>query len=279
MSEYAPNAIRKLYDDVKAAIPSAEFSGILGVSSNGHTWGYHRSRKWDIEHGDDGAADYSVQLKADRLGDGDAASALDIKLPPEQMKLTGARLRAAFKAHDPRVRALREFGGTLDGRVTFSRDRISGRESWGEWDDSHLWHDHLSALRKFANDYAALAPIARVLAGVPMTAAEKAQALGSRVVAVVTGKKAPKWTLPAGHFYGLITGPAKCHGGYFASERPAVALIQKRLQSLGFAPRVAGWADGRYEAPTKAAVVRWQRAHKRKPTGCITRADWSVLFG
>ena len=42
MAEYAPAAIRGLYNLIKAGLPSAEMSGIIGDTA--HTYGYHRCR-------------------------------------------------------------------------------------------------------------------------------------------------------------------------------------------------------------------------------------------
>ena len=139
MAEYAPAAIRGLYNLIKAGLPSAEMSGVVGDTA--HTYGYHRCR--NVVPG----GDYSRQHSLDQQGDGWAASALDVKLPPDQMRAVTARLISAAKAGDPRLRALREFCGTTDGVRTHGFDLSTGRESLGEWDDSHLWHVHLSVYR------------------------------------------------------------------------------------------------------------------------------------
>jgi len=106
----------------------------------------------------------------DKEGDGWAASALDVKLPTTLMKTVTARLMAAMKAEDPRIHAVREFFGTLDGATVTGWDRHSlanSRDgSFTSSDDSHLWHVHLSIYRKYATDAAALLPIADVMAGV-----------------------------------------------------------------------------------------------------------------
>lgn len=179
--EYAPAAIEGLYRAIKARIPAAELSGILGDPS--HTYGYHRARAKLP------ASDYSVQLRRDQLGDAWAASALDVKLPdgPDStMTEVSWRLRHALRVKDPRVRAIREFGGTLDGRVTYSRDAADDSDSFGTWDDSHLWHVHLSIYRKFATDPVALAHVAAVMAGDPMTWGQRARAYFVR-----TGRRFP----------------------------------------------------------------------------------------
>ncbi len=266
MADYAPTAIRGLYELIKARIPSAELSGIVGDSA--HTYGYHRCR--NVLPG----GDYSRQLSLDQQGDGWAASALDVKLPADQMRAVTTRLISAAKAGDPRLRALREFCGTTDGTRTHSFDLSNRREGLGEWDSSHLWHVHLSVYRAYADDAAALAPIAEVIAGASGSQPSPPPKLPPAVRAA--------WPLPPGHYFGLITGPNESHGGTNDTERTHVQKIQQRLQALGYAPKVADWADGKFEAPTKDAVAAWQRAKYARSTtrfGEVWSDDWSRLFG
>jgi hypothetical protein len=86
------------------------------------------------------------------------------------------------------------------------------------------------------------------------------------------------WPLPAGHYFGLITGPAASHGGYYASERVHVQRIQQALQRAGKAPNVSGWADGKYEQATRNAVIAWQRSVGFVQTGNIWPDDWNKLL-
>jgi hypothetical protein len=93
----------------------------------------------------------------------------------------------------------------------------------------------------------------------------------------------PAWSLPRGHYYGLITGPAASHGGYYASERPAIQAIQRRLIAKGYVPGISdwrsGWADGRFEQPTADAVTRFQRAEMPGTTfyGQVWSDDYARL--
>jgi len=160
MSAVAPAAIYSLWNKVHAYIPSAELSGIVGDVA--HSFGYHLARR-DLP-----GNDYSVQLNLDQQGSSANASALDVSLSPDLMKLVTGRLINAAKKKDPRLRALREFCGTTDGYTTHNYDLSNGYEGFGEWDDSHLWHVHLSFYRAYADNAAALAPIADVMAGKPL---------------------------------------------------------------------------------------------------------------
>jgi hypothetical protein len=267
------------------SVPGAVLSGIVGDAS--HTYGYHRSRNWILASGQFGSGDYSVQLPQDHKGDADAAAALDISLPPDMIKLVTHRLIHAMRDNDARIRAVREVFGTVDGtHVTgwdrHNPDRITD-DSWTSSDDSHLWHIHLSFYREFATDTAALAPIVNVCAGhgEPMPDPEvfatdpaPPKPLGPH----------PAWPLPADDYFGLVSGPAKSHGGFFIWERPYVRWIQRRLITLGFVPGVhdthSDWVDGVFEQPTKDAVAAWQLDRWATQTtrfGEIWRDDWQRL--
>jgi hypothetical protein len=97
----------------------------------------------------------------------------------------------------------------------------------------------------------------------------------------------PGWTLPAGHYYGNLAGPAASHGGYYAGERPIVKIIQQWLIYHGCVAGVpasswatSGWADGRWEAPTDVACRAWY-ARFRPGQPYVTRIyadDYGVLI-
>jgi hypothetical protein len=256
MTEYAPQNLRNLYDRIK--LSSKQMSGIVGDSS--HTYGYHRGRHYV------GPADYSVTLTADKTGDGEAACALDVKLSAADMELATKRLMAACRGNDPRVRCLREFFGTLDGTRVTGWDRHDpaalGDDGYTTSDDSHLWHIHLSIYRSLVLTTAVL-QIADVINGIPLPDGPHLREVW------------PAY-MPAGHYFGLYTGPAESHGGFYASERPAVTKIQQRLTKLGY-PLVA---DGRFGPATKAAVAKWQHAKVPGTTrfGEVWRDDWTKLF-
>lgn len=161
MSAVAPSAIYALWNAIKAKQPRAQLGGIVGDTA--HSFGYHLARR-DLP-----ASDYSVSLPADKLGSSANASALDVSLPADLMKRYTANLLAAAKAGDHRLRALREFCGTLNGTDTYPYDLSShSGEGINSWDDSHLWHIHLSFYREFADNEAALLPIADVMLGIPL---------------------------------------------------------------------------------------------------------------
>ena len=146
-ADYAPDALVKLGQEAASQLGhGCQFSGVLG--DNLHTYGYHRGR-CVLPSGD-----YSVQKSLDKQGPACAAGAVDLSFNPEGMKTMTARLRASAKdPNDHRLDCIAEFAGTLTGNQTFNRDCDTGYEGWGEWDDSHLWHVHISVHRKYADDY------------------------------------------------------------------------------------------------------------------------------
>jgi hypothetical protein len=173
MTEYAPQAIRGLFTMINKAIPEALNSGIVGNAL--HHSGYHRSRDVLVATGH--TCDYSIQADPDRKGDGAAASALDVSLPPALMRVVTGRMVEACKANDPRISALREVIGSLDGKNVCGYNRVAtgigtrskvGFVASGFSDGSHLWHVHFSVLRQFANDTAAVKAIGAVATGLPL---------------------------------------------------------------------------------------------------------------
>lgn len=124
-----------------------------------HLSGYHRSRNWVLHSPDSahGSRDYSVQLAldttADGGGDGDDVAAFDFTPGVwgssdnrAKMKLITQRLLAACQNHDPRVAALREFAGTLNGTSVVTWD-CSRNAFKTPFDSSHLDHVHGSIYR------------------------------------------------------------------------------------------------------------------------------------
>jgi hypothetical protein len=156
MAEYAPDALRRLFDAIQAGIPSAINSGIIGDSA--HTYGYHRGRDY-VSPGD-----YSAEHPEDLGGDGQAACGLDLSWGEAGPQFdVSARLLAAAQAGDPRLSALRSFFGSVDGVRVIGWDLAENTPATS--DDSHLWHVHMSVHRESAGDWAALEPVAQVITG------------------------------------------------------------------------------------------------------------------
>lgn len=93
----------------------------------------------------------------------------------------------------------------------------------------------------------------------------------------------PSYGLPAGHVYGLITGPANHHGGINAAEKAKVKALQGQLIRKGAVgaqrdPNRTTWDDGRYESATAAAVRRFQKAEGLVVDGLVGPTTWTRLF-
>lgn len=127
----------------------------FGAKGNlNHESGYHRSRAWILHSPDSpyGARDYSVLLAADKGNDNDVA-AFDFTpgvwgSPDNRRKMISITTRVvdALKRNDPRVSALREFAGTLDGVHVVTYDHSRGAFKT-PFDSSHLDHCHGSIYR------------------------------------------------------------------------------------------------------------------------------------
>jgi hypothetical protein len=155
VTEYAPDAIEGLFDAIAREFDSAEFSGIVGDQY--HTYGYHRGRHYVS------SADYSVQLADDQKGSGEAACGLDVSLNDADMATVTRRLIDAVNRNDPRLIGCRSFLGTTDGYTVTGRDCRSG--AWITGDPSHLWHEHFSIIRKYADDHDAMQDLASIITG------------------------------------------------------------------------------------------------------------------
>jgi hypothetical protein len=163
MAEYAPANLKWLGSRVGPDLRGV-LSGIIGDSA--HTYGYHRCRFCV------GGGDYSTQLSEDRQGDGYAVSGIDMSFSDSLMRLYTSRLKTAADQNDPRIKNMREFYGTLDSNTVYGRTHAgSGDSSWerSSADSSHLWHIHISVLRKFANDKPTMQGILDVMLGKPLT--------------------------------------------------------------------------------------------------------------
>lgn len=167
------DAMWRLWIEFKRHESTAKFGGIVAEKPGYHSW---RSRL--------PITDYSVEdVQADRRGSSAIADALDISLPADKMRLYTARLDKAARARDPRLYSsrgpvLREFIGTLDSKnvycyvLTGGRPLGVGADAGPDpgRDETHLWHIHLSVIRQFGEDWAALDGVLSVLRGESLTA-------------------------------------------------------------------------------------------------------------
>lgn len=151
----------QLWETIDGVVPTAQLGGIFANKS-----GYHNTVNANLASWPN---DYSVQQSQDLQGPRDKARALDITLSAAEMRRrTGYLQRAALHPEDNRLRALREFIGTLDSVNVYCLIRDSN----GVWrfnggrDRSHLSHIHKSVYTTYVDNWNALGPIASVYAGV-----------------------------------------------------------------------------------------------------------------
>ena len=93
----------------------------------------------------------------------------------------------------------------------------------------------------------------------------------------------PVWDLPRGHYFGDLRGPNESHGGGVDLDRDNVLWIQRKLIAAGCVPGVGdwrdGWADGKWETATTAAVQMWFARYRpgQKYTTRIYRDDYAAM--
>lgn len=241
-AEYGPPAMYGIYPVVDAAIPSMEVSGIVG--NGAHSYGYHRSRAALLRAGRTG--DYSILLTADKLGDPNACTGIDMKFSPADMRIVTRRLMVAIQADDPRAEPIREVFGTLDGQVVtgYSRQKAStGKPGYVTADTSHLWHVHTSILREYAADRILMLGVAQLAIGAPLVTPPDTQL---PIVSLAAVRAAAK------------CDPARPQGGTTPGSEDDVRLVEAALAKLGLLP-AAYAGDGAYGTATIAAYAGWQR--------------------
>jgi hypothetical protein len=195
-----PSPLYAVYTQIKPYLKSREVSGVVGNAAHVRKGSYHVSRDLMREKGH--GSHYSMRLDEDlEGGDGRYASAIDIKLNPSEMKTATNRLIEACRSNDPRMFPIREIIGTVDGRnvcgynrkrtgTSGSRSKVGLHKS-GYSDASHLWHIHISVLRRYVLDKNRMTGLAEVLCGLP------AGALGWKDPDVIAPPKPPPPKPPA----------------------------------------------------------------------------------
>lgn len=176
MATILPGALNRVYGLIDPHYRSMKPGGIV----NPRRPGYHTSREDLIAQGRGG--DYSIQCPADRRGNPKYAAGIDITFEDLAELVTMHKLlRAAVTpdasgSYDPRIECVREFIGTLDGRVVSGYNRVAtgtasrSRVGWvasGFGDSSHLWHEHISVLRDRVDNDNDMRGLAEVLTGQP----------------------------------------------------------------------------------------------------------------
>lgn len=150
----------RFWEEFKKIEPTVKLGGVYA-----NKYGYHNYRSALS------SKDYSVQLPADKLGPSDKAAAIDLTFPDAQAgnfktinKYSLRLLKSGYDMKDDRGNYLREFYGNTDtDRQVEGWDFQRLQEATS--DDSHLWHIHLSFLRKYLNDRRAFDAVLSILKG------------------------------------------------------------------------------------------------------------------
>lgn len=152
-------AMWRLWEGSEDALPGVRLGGIYAPKPHYHSSVNENLSRWP--------SSYSVRLAIDKRAPRDKARAIDLTLSSAQMKVVTGRLRDAANRRDPRLKAVREFYGTLDGRTVYGRIKDSETGNWrsSSADSSHTWHVHISIFTPYVDDWNALADVLAVVAG------------------------------------------------------------------------------------------------------------------
>jgi len=229
------------------------------------------------------SSDYSVQEVAnDRVGSASKCSAIDITMSDANMVKYSKRLEAAMKAKDKRLYIggapiLREYIGTIDNKsvrcymLTGGRAQGVGADSGLDYgrDKSHLWHIHISFIRKFCESADAMERVLSILKGETYTAWAK------RHNVATTPKPQPKPTpakptapKPAG-LPSYKNGSRELKAGMRGTD---VKFVQTWI-----GPARMGSADGIAGAKFTAGVKWYQKMRGLGADGIVGRKTWAAM--
>jgi hypothetical protein len=278
----APSTLIALQDKLVSNLHTKNL-GIVGDASHVASGGYHIGAKTLRRNGM--SNDYSLEFALDRDATHDYACAIDIGGSASQLMTLGNRLVHALKNHDPRVyRRIRGVNAPFDG---VSADRRYDTENPNTSSDdntqssSDRGHIHVEIYRTLVLKQSVMDGLYSVLAG-RSPAPTPAPKPGTKIYQFHAVPDLIR--KGSGQYLGLITGPSNSHGGFNASERPIIKMLQQRLIACRFVPGVtstsSSWADGVFQKPTADAVTRFQRAHMPNTTrfGEVWWDDWTKLF-
>lgn len=140
-------------------IPGVRLGGIYADKSGFHNTVNANLAKWP--------GNYSVRHAIDRKAPKDKARAIDLTMNATWMRIITQRLLDGVARRDQRLRCVKEFYGTINGRTVVGRIKDS---ETGEWrtatsDDSHTWHEHMGFHTPFVDDMDSLEGVFSLLSG------------------------------------------------------------------------------------------------------------------
>lgn len=237
-STVATPAIKQTAADWQAGVRAqggrATISGIVGDARHAAEGGYHISRD-DIQAAR--GSDYSTSRPRDRRGPGNAASAIDMNLDRTWMIRTTRLVLAACRAGDPRLANVRAVNGTLNGTTGIRIEIADGCDIYSSTPD-HAWHVHVEFFRDSAGDAARQRGFVAV-------------ALGAKVRTLGIFEQA------------LLHCPV---------VHPAVIVLQRSLNKIGYGPRVA--VTGVCDTMTIRALHTFQKRTGLPRSLRVTRGTW-----
>lgn len=142
-------------------VPGITLSGIYANKPHYHNTVKANQKNWP--------SSYSVRYSLDtQQGPPDKARAIDLSLNDAEMKKRTGYLRDAALNADPRMRGLREFYGTLDGKTVYGLAQDTDTaQHWRQVssDSTHLWHIHQSFWAAHCADWNYIGGIVSVFLG------------------------------------------------------------------------------------------------------------------
>jgi len=245
---YITDAMWWLWLACHGFIPGVRLGGIYADKKGYHNTVFANLSKWP--------GNYSVRHAIDRRDPKDKARAIDLTMNDTWMRTITRRLLDGAARRDPRMRCVKEFYGTLDGRTVVGRikDSEDGAYRSASSDTSHTWHVHIGILTPYAGDRKALEGLASLLSG------ESLEDWFKRAWGTDAGKL-PVAGLPA---------PTLREG----AEGPAVLALQVYLNGVINAGLVE---DGDFGPATTAAVRELQRRARITTNGIYDRDTAAAL--
>lgn len=117
-------------------------------------------------------SNYSVRNPIDRRDPRNKARAIDFTMNDAGMRLMTGRLVDGVKRNDPRLRFVKEFYGSLDGRTVVGRIKDDEDGPWksASADSSHTWHVHAAFHTPYVDDMEAMRAFASLISGQSLAA-------------------------------------------------------------------------------------------------------------